>query len=558
MSIRFPKILRDLSAVRLILALSLALIAWWYIYTTQYPERTLPPFDVPLQDIVVPDGLEAVSLADKVTSVKVTISGGEQLLQQVSSSQLRPYVDVTGVTQPGEFKLPIRLRPGYLPDGLNVRIEPRTVDVRLERRISQTFKLQVIQQGQVNPEYTVEGGVVATPDEVTVEGRESAVKKVNRAVVAVDLNNLSGPFRTSLPIRLLDSQGQAVTEPSLTTNPIQANVAVNINYKLKTRTLPIKVVTTGEPAPGFIAGIPSYTPVLVTLVSADDAVLNNLQNIETEPIDLTSATSEVSKTVKLKAPANVAPQVTQLQVTIPIVQSQLSRDFTIPLEAINPSSALRYSYNPTLIKVTFSGLVTSFPPDLQQRVRAIVNVQGYDAGTYDLPVQIEAPQGLVASNVPPVRVVITRPPPPTPTPTLPPRPTVTPTPTLPPPTSTPSPTPSPGATSPPPSSSPTVGSSPAAAPVPTTTAPANSATTVSAGVPVTTSAAVTTTAPAVGGEKNVAPPSPNPTEQAGSIKTPSPAAPAPTPKSTTPSVTTPVPVPAKPSLALPKLPFLLF
>jgi YbbR domain-containing protein len=407
-----PNFIKNISLGRFIISLGLALIVWGYVTATQYPEKTLSPLELPLAEPTPPPSdLEQVPSVQPDT-VRVTISGPADQVSVIQYSQIKPYLDLSELKQPGQHDVVVKLKPGSLPSGVNVKIEPKTISIVLEKKISKVFSVEIIRDGEVNPDYYLDGDIPPpSPAQVTVTGRESLVNTVAKAQVRIDLTGRVGSLRTAAKVQLVDARDQRVSETDLTINPSTVNVTVNISYKLTTRTVPIRVVTTGEPSNGYIAGTAQANPTLVTVTSADKEVLDRIAYVETEPVDISGATNEVTKTVELKRLLNATIQGnTLVTVKIGIVPFQTSKTIAVILDHRNEASNLRYSYSTYSANLTISGPFQAFQPDLPlDQIKAYVDLQGRSIGAFELPVQVELPPNLVVTNNPTINVTISRP-----------------------------------------------------------------------------------------------------------------------------------------------------
>jgi YbbR domain-containing protein len=429
-----PQFVKNMSLGRFIVSICLAIIVWGYVIISQYPERTLPPFEVPLAETIPPPSeLEVVPTEGQNNPIRVILSGPSDTVTTVTPGQVKPYLDLSQYRQPGTYYVKLILKQA-LPQYVNAKLEPDTIPVTLESRLSKSVPVEIVKQGDVNPDYTLEGDLVPSPTQVTITGRQSLVDRVAKAQVPVNLAGRVGSLRLTQAVNLVDTRSQPITDTGLTITPSTVSVAGNIVYKLTTRTVPIRVVTTGEPAPGYIAGNAQATPLLATVVSGSQDALNKLEFISTDPINISGASSVVSTTVHLqKIPDITFTGSDTVQVNIGIVPFQTSKTILVPLELLNPVSNLRYSYEPTNVNLTISGPYQAFQPELPlDKIKATVNVQDRGVGNYTVPVQVELPSNLVVTNSPTVKVSISLPvvPTPTPIPTLAPLPTPTPTRTI--------------------------------------------------------------------------------------------------------------------------------
>ena len=191
-----------------------------------------------------------------------------------------------------------------LPEGVTWTINPPDIDISLESIITKSVSVGVVTEGAVNPDYYLNTPPEVSPTEITMIGRQSLVDRVAKAQVTINLAGRVGPLTSLNPIQLLDSQNVPITDNTISYSPTQVSVSANIDYKFLTRTVPVRVVTAGDPAVGYIAGSAQASPTVVTLSSGNSELLNSINYVETEPITITNATSEVSATVKLKTPAD--------------------------------------------------------------------------------------------------------------------------------------------------------------------------------------------------------------------------------------------------------------
>ncbi|MDB5078239.1 MAG: hypothetical protein JWP00_163 [Chloroflexi bacterium] len=476
-----PQFIKNMSLGRFIVSICLAFIVWGYVIVSQYPERTLPPVEVSLgETIPPPPELEVVPSETPVNSVRAILSGPAETVTTVTFSQIKPYLDLSQCRTPGTCYVKVQLKQA-LPQYVTAKLEPETIPVVLESRTTKTLPIEIVKQGEVNPDYTLEGDLAPSPTQVTITGRQSLVDRVAKAQVPVNLFGRVGSLRLTQAVSLVDSRNQAIQDNSLTISPPTINVTGNIIYKLTTRTVPIRVVTSGEPAPGYIAGNAQATPLLATVVSGNQEALNKLEFVSTEPIFIGGVSSEVSTTVRLQPILDITfTGSDSVRVSIGIVPFQTSKTISVRLELLNQASNLRYSYEPTNVNLTISGPYQAFQPELPlDKIKATVNVQDRGAGNYTVPVQVELPFNLVVTNNPTVKVSITLPP--VPTPTAPPTLAPLPTPTR---TFTP-PTPTPGSTTAPtalPGTNAPAGTAPVATP-PATPRPVQTAASTVAAVP---------------------------------------------------------------------------
>lgn len=472
-------LLKNINLGRFGVALILAVLVWGYVIATQYPEETPPPFNDMQLALANKPGSETLYIRQiSAENVKVTISGAKDKVTLVTRSAVQPFIDLKSCTKPGTCELKVQLRQP-LDNVSSYVIDPATVQVQLEEVISKQMEVQVNKIGSVKLGYQ-QGDVSLSTTVVNVSGPKSVVEQVDKAQITVNLNDRESSLQGPVDVALLDANGQPVVDDKkvINLNPKAIDVSVPVNFKLNSKTVPVQVLTVGSPAPGYIAGSSiTVFPSLVTL-TGDPSILEPIKFVETRPVDLNNANSDVQMTVDLVPPFNTTTGgVTKAQVRIGITEAQASVPVVgIPITVLNPPT-LRYQLNPSVITFTLEGPYQLLQPKLPlEQIKATVDLAGRtEPGTFEIPLQVQTPAKLVATNLPKITVTIVAPSRPTATPTPLPQPTATASPTTAPtvqptpeatPVATSGPTP-PGATGVPTPKSPSENPTPTNPPTPT-------------------------------------------------------------------------------------------
>jgi YbbR domain-containing protein len=132
------------------------------------------------------------------------------------------------------------------------------------------------------------------------------------------------------------------------------------------------------------------TPIGVVVFSSNPELVNNLPGyVETQPIDLTGKQEYFETLVDLNLPDGISvvgDSKVLVQVSIATIESSLA--ISLPVEVIGLAPGLTASSNPAVVDVILSGPVpvlnTLGPTD----VRVVVDLTGYDVGTYQFTPQV--------------------------------------------------------------------------------------------------------------------------------------------------------------------------
>ena len=398
-------VLKTVNVGRLGVALILAIVVWGYVIATQYPEETITFNNVPVNFVGFSTNLVPRQYSAQV--VKVTINGAKEKVNLVQLGAILPVMDLKSCTKPITCIVPIRLK--QMPDNVsNYTIEPESIQVQLENVISKDLNIQINKVGTVKLGYQ-QDEIRLDTNVVKVSGPESLVDRVKKAEVTISLNDRDSSLQGQVPVVLLDDKNQSVLDKELELLPINVNVTVPITFKLNAKTVPIRVVTTGSPAYGYVAGSSiKVMPTLVT-INGDPTDLGPIEYVETRPVALDNATTTVSATVLLRVPENTVLSTKSVAVEIGITMAQASIPVRITVEVVNPP-LLRYELRPNVVTITLQGSYQLLQPKLPlDQIKVKVDLAGMGAGTFEVPLLVETPEGLEAVDLPKITVIILAP-----------------------------------------------------------------------------------------------------------------------------------------------------
>jgi YbbR domain-containing protein len=288
-----------------------------------------------------------------------------------------------------------------------IRQDPESLTITLDPIISQVFPVNLIVQGEPSVGYQAQTPIL-DPSEVTVTGPESLVSLVKEARVRVDITNETQTIITDETPLLLDEEGRIVS--GLTVSPESVTITQPITLLGGYRYVIVRPVSVGQVASGYRLTNIFVSPVGKIVFSSDPELVNNLPGyVETQPIDLTGKEDDFETLVELNLPPGISvvgdPKVL-VQVSIAAIESSLA--ISLPVEVIGLAPGLEAKVAPSTIDVILSGPVpvlnTLGPAD----VRVVVDLSGYDVGTYQLiPVVNILPEQVEKVSMLPATVEIT-------------------------------------------------------------------------------------------------------------------------------------------------------
>jgi YbbR domain-containing protein len=297
-------------------------------------------------------------------------------------------------------------------------VSPDTVRVEIDQRDQRMVPVEV-DFGTV-PEGLEVDDPETSADEVQVRGPASVVAQVDRVVALVNIDASGIDFDRPVTVVPVDIEGQPIGVGLVEVDPQTVAVRIDVRAVEETRTVPVRPVVDGTPAPGFALEAFSVSPQVVTLRGLP-ATLAEIPEIVTEPLSIEGASEDEEFEADLVLPDGVElvdgePQVT---VAVTIGPSVSSRTFVVGVLCVNAGS------NACLPGIDQLSLTLSGPGDALSGLSAADLTPALDAGglapgSYSLtPIVPGLPEGveLIGINPGDVPVTIVAPATPAPVPT---------------------------------------------------------------------------------------------------------------------------------------------
>jgi YbbR domain-containing protein len=416
--------------LRLLLSIGLAFALWLFVSFTQNPDQRSAFEGVPVDIEGLAPGLlvvdeEGLPKANRPT-VSITAEGDENTIQTVRQSDLRSFVDLSGLAAGEHSSVPViveRNRAGLAR--LALTSDPAFLSFRLEQEITRTVPLTVEVIGSVpfsfesgKPRLTQDGRPV---DSVLVRGPQSRVERVSVARVVADIDRLTGNYSSTRPLEILSQDGQEIA--GVTAEPSAINVLVPIASSAGVKRVPVVPRLVGTPASGQIVSTVSVDPQFVQLTGGSDA-LDGIESIETFDVDIGGATRAISRTVPMHVPANTSlasgePSVATVLVQIQPIDRPFQLTLPVPIQVIDPPDGLLVTLSPNSIQIKLEGSAAALATFDPGTLQGTVSARTLGEGTYAIIPSFQLPAGVgLVEPAPKVTLTLRRPP--TPPPTAPP------------------------------------------------------------------------------------------------------------------------------------------
>ena len=290
--------------VRFLVALALSALVWAGLTIEENPVATEP---FPGRLIVEPVGLDTRSLVlvEGIAPVRVSVSGpkvnlasltADHFVARVNLSQLsagRHQVDVDVVVSDSQVEV--------------VRVTPENISVELDPVVERQLRVNARIESDVATGYRADlSGITAEPAEATVSGASSAVERVARVQAALSLEGATRDVRVEGLLIPVDRQGVEVEDVRVDPPTVLVNVPVTRITGRKR----VPVVPRIERGRGRRRSTIARIGVVPTSVEieGEPGALERVDAVETLPIDIADARSDVQREVGFEAPEGITIQ----------------------------------------------------------------------------------------------------------------------------------------------------------------------------------------------------------------------------------------------------------
>ncbi len=379
-----------------LLSLLIAAVTWLYVATAQNPlvERVM----------TVELHVRGLSANEVVVQspgrVQVRLQGPRSALAFLSPTLLDASVDLTGL-RPGEHRVPIYVAAP--PDVRTVERSPAEALVVLDTLTRRRFTVEVSLIGRP-PEGVTLGASRVSPGRVAVSGAATQVEEVRHAVVTLDTTALRQQLVTSVPVRLVDANGQDVR--SLMIEPPIVEATLQVREGVITKLVPVVPTLVGTPVAGLSVISVLTDPATVTL-SGQGPLLQGVQTVATAPISLDGARGDLSRSVAIAVPGGVSASTPRVKVAVHIGRGLLSTIFrAVPVRIVGVPAGTTARVLPERVEVQIEG-----PQDVLQHLSpAAVTVQvdatGQKPGQHRVTLRALLPPGVRLLGIRPADVIV--------------------------------------------------------------------------------------------------------------------------------------------------------
>ena len=374
-------------------------------------------------EVLTDQGLiyEVLDGTDLVKSI--TVYGPRSVVEQMKDEDIIAKADFNNLTNANTIPIEFTTTGRFNGDISRIRGSINTVRLNIENEKTIRLVLRVNAVGDVADGYIL-GNMVPDQNQIIVNGAESVINTIDRAVAEVDVTDATAGIATYADVRLYDKDGNEVVSDTITQRVSSVRVAVDV---LDTKSVPISYTVMGTPANGYMATGEIESDPAMVLLAGTGSVLNNISRIEipAEELNITGQSEDMMTVVNIRdyLPSNVILADNSYNgiasVTV-YIEPTITRVFRFNLDQIKisnvPEGFEATAETPSdKVEISLTGLTTTInqinADDIigyidMQDIKQEERITEWKAGTYETTMKFTFPEDIRTEQLTPVKIVL--------------------------------------------------------------------------------------------------------------------------------------------------------
>lgn len=380
-----------------IFALVIAIILWSYVMSEVNPPFTSEFRNVNV-DFINESALEKqglVVMEPKSANIRVSVSGRRSEVLQVSGSDIIAQVDLNGYSE-GNVKVPV-----YVQVPSDVRIvdySPKEILFKFDKIIRKDSPVAVETQGNLPKGYVL-GTPEVKPQSVYIEGPRTWINSVAKAVAFVNVTDKTEDIKATVPIKVVDDEGNDVRGISKEQNVVDIFIPV-----YQTKKVPIELQTESRLPDNYEIVNVNINPSTIE-IKGKKANLSGVSSINTKPIDINSLIGNRNVPVELELPEGVSLVDPNQKVTITLnIDETITQTFDYTLkdaEIVNLDTSLNIDEEELnrSFTITIKGSSSKINSLEKEDIDLRLDLRDLEEGTHKVNPEIIAEDGIEIISV---------------------------------------------------------------------------------------------------------------------------------------------------------------
>lgn len=285
--------MRNKKWLSLLLAVAISVGLWVYVVAVKNPEGEMELKNVPVyfsgEDVLREDYDLLLTDSNIASGVTLTFYGKLSDLNKLrdAKSDLAVTININHLRSAQNYNLSYDLTDVTLPSSVSAtdisltKVFPKTVGFTLENMVKKPVDVRIQQKITMSEGYMT-SRMTQNYEQITVEGPAELVDQVYYAQAILERENVDQTITATLPLTLIDSNGEIISSDSLTTSVTEVEVSVPVLMYKEVPLVPSFVYGGGITEADVVSEV---EPRFVRL-TGEASALEGVQNITLSNIDL--------------------------------------------------------------------------------------------------------------------------------------------------------------------------------------------------------------------------------------------------------------------------------
>lgn len=389
-----------------LLALIIAILAWFSILVVQDPEmtKTISGIKVTAINAETLENAGKTYEFDTSSSVSIEVTGISSVISALSADDFSAVADLKKLDSiTGAVPVDVTLANNLYRQS-DIRIDSigtgSIANVTIEDKASTVFPVRVSAEGKPYSGY-VAGAGTAIPNQVRLEGPKSVIARIASVVVNVSVEGRTSEVTEKATLEYYDANGELVQSENIKGIGLEDTINVTVPI-YPTRSIQIRLTTTGEPEDGYALADFSYQPETISIAGPQESLRQLPSAFELESFDISGANGVLQETLTIDEetlgdllPANTFIVDNTLDVAVEAdIRPLETKTLEVPVSRVvlvNQDSRYTYSLSSTdPIEVTLEGLEDEVNITTITDITLTVDVSNVkEIGTVQIPSEVQ-------------------------------------------------------------------------------------------------------------------------------------------------------------------------
>ena len=284
-----------------LISLLIAFTLWFVVIIVDDPvsDKSFSNIQVELvnTELLTDKGMVYEVLENSDILKRVSFDAPKTIRDVIQASDIIAQADFENLTATNTVAITFSC-PKYSADVTNISGNISNVKLNIENKKSKWVNIEHNITGEVAEGYII-GGITLDQNRLEIVGPESKIDMIGKAIIDVNVAGIYSNSSSRYEVKLVNTEGEVVSFPSVTSNAESVKVTVDI---LATKEVPIEYQAMGLPAEGYLAkGVITGSPKTVVIAGTQSALKNvRAITIPAEEINVTGATENYEQMIDIE------------------------------------------------------------------------------------------------------------------------------------------------------------------------------------------------------------------------------------------------------------------